>query len=102
MAGVAPEAGVTESQFPVDSADAVNDIGAVPLLIVSAIARVFVNLDYLSLCGLLAGSMTDPPALQFATSITDSDAPSVSYATVYPLVMLLRVVGAQVLVLALA
>jgi putative transport protein len=46
--------------------------------------------------------MTDPPALAFATSITGSDAPSVSYATVYPLVMLLRVIAAQILVLALA
>lgn len=74
-------------------------ITIVPLLIVSAIARIFMKLDYLSLCGLLAGSMTDPPALQFATSLTQSEAPNVAYATVYPLVILLRVVGAQVLIL---
>jgi putative transport protein len=43
--------------------------------------------------------MTDPPALAFANSIAASDAPSVSYATVYPLTMLLRVVCAQLLVL---
>ena len=46
--------------------------------------------------------MTDPPALAFATHINDSDAPGVAYATVYPLVMLLRVLSAQILVLMLS
>jgi putative transport protein len=71
----------------------------VPLVVVGFIARLFVKLNYLSLCGLLAGSMTDPPALAFAGTMTGSDAPSVSYAAVYPLVMLLRVLSAQMLVL---
>lgn len=71
----------------------------IPLVVVALIARIFMKLNYLSLCGLLAGSMTDPPALQFAHSFTGSDAPSVSYATVYPLVMLLRVLVAQIMVL---
>jgi putative transport protein len=52
----------------------------------------------MSLCGLLAGSMTDPPALAFANAIGCSEAPSVAYATVYPLTMLLRIVVAQVMV----
>jgi putative transport protein len=47
---------------------------------------------------LLAGSMTDPPALAFANAINRSDAPSVSYATVYPLTMLLRILVAQLLI----
>lgn len=71
----------------------------IPLMAVGLIARIFVKVNYLSLCGLLAGSMTDPPALQFAHSFTGSDAPSVSYAAVYPLVMLLRVLFAQMMVL---
>jgi putative transport protein len=70
-------------------------ITVVPLTIVAAIARMWLKLNYLTLCGLLAGSMTDPPALSFAGTITGSDAPSISYATVYPLVMLLRVLVAQ-------
>jgi putative transport protein len=74
-------------------------ITAVPLLIVAAIARIFMKMNYLTLCGLLAGSMTDPPALQFAGTLTNSEAPGISYAAVYPLVMLLRVLAAQVLVL---
>ncbi|MEJ5299101.1 MAG: putative transporter, partial [Armatimonadota bacterium] len=70
-----------------------------PLLVVALVARAIYRVNYLSLCGLLAGSMTDPPALAFATNITGSDAPNVSYATVYPLVMLLRVLSAQAIVL---
>jgi putative transport protein len=44
--------------------------------------------------------MTDPPALAFANSIAPTDAPSVAYATVYPLVMFLRIIVAQILILA--
>jgi putative transport protein len=57
------------------------------------------KLNYLTLCGLLAGSMTDPPALAFAHSVARNDSPAVAYATVYPLVMILRVCCAQILVL---
>lgn len=74
-------------------------ITLVPLLIVGVAARLLGKLNYLHLCGLLSGSMTDPPALAFASSVTGSDAPSVAYATVYPLTMLLRIVVAQLLVL---
>ena len=60
------------------------------------------KINYLTFTGLCAGSMTDPPALAFATSLApSSNAPAVAYATVYPLVMLLRILFAQVLVLAL-
>jgi putative transport protein len=70
-----------------------------PLLVVSIVARALLGLNYLTLCGLLAGSMTDPPALSFANDVSGSDAPSLSYATVYPLTMILRVLSAQLLVL---
>jgi putative transport protein len=56
-------------------------------------------MNFVSICGLLAGSMTDPPALAFANTIAKSDAPSVAYATVYPLTMLLRIMFTQVMVL---
>ncbi|MEO7934042.1 MAG: putative transporter [Chthoniobacterales bacterium] len=74
-------------------------ITILPLLIVGLFARLFCKTNFISICGLLAGSMTDPPALAFANTVSGSDAPSVSYATVYPLTMLLRVVCAQILVL---
>jgi putative transport protein len=62
-------------------------------------ARLALRLEYPSLCGMLAGSMTDPPALAFANSASGSGAPSVAYATVYPLVMILHIVAAQMLVI---
>ncbi|MBC7782282.1 MAG: putative transporter [Burkholderiales bacterium] len=77
-------------------------ITAVPLLSVALFARMVMKMNYLTLCGLLAGSMTDPPALQFAGTVTQSDSPAIAYAAVYPLVMLLRVLAAQILVLAFA
>lgn len=70
----------------------------VPLLVVGFTARLWQQLNFAELCGLLAGSMTDPPALAFAQQTTGSDAPAVAYATVYPLVMLLRVFSAQLIV----
>jgi putative transport protein len=74
-------------------------INLVPLLGVGVAARVLLQANYAALCGLLAGSMTDPPALAFSHTMTGSDASSVVYAAVYPLTMLLRVVSAQLLVL---
>lgn len=77
-------------------------ITLIPLVAVAIWARWKRKLNYVSLCGLLAGSMTDPPALAYATQLVRTDAPSVAYATVYPLTMFLRVVLAQVLVLLLS
>lgn len=74
-------------------------ITLVPLLLVACFARSMFKMNYLHLCGLLSGSMTDPPALAFAVSSTGSDTPTVAYATVYPLTMILRVLVAQAMVL---
>lgn len=73
-------------------------ITIVPLLVIGFVARAWKKMNYAELCGLLAGSMTDPPALAFAQQTTASDAPAVAYATVYPLVMLLRVFTGQLVV----
>jgi putative transport protein len=72
-------------------------ITVVPLLIVGLTARIVFKLNFTVISGLLSGSMTDPPALAFANAICKSDAPSVSYATVYPLTMLSRVLAVQAL-----
>ncbi len=74
-------------------------ITIIPLVLVGIVARAVHKLDYVTICGLLAGSMTDPPALAYATETFKNDAPSVAYATVYPLTMLLRVVLAQLFVI---
>jgi putative transport protein len=75
-------------------------ITVVPVLAVAVFARLAYRLNLTVLMGLMAGSMTDPPALAYANATAGSDAPMVSYATVYPLVMILRVVTAQLFVLA--
>jgi putative transport protein len=73
----------------------------IPLAVVGLVARRILRIDYPTICGVLAGSMTDPPALAFATSFTKSDRPLTAYAAVYPLVMILRVFLVQILVLTL-
>ena len=77
-------------------------ITLLPLLLIGLIARKYFRKTYFEICGLLAGASTDPPALAFATRFTGSDIPSVTYATVYPLTMILRIVAAQLLILLLA
>jgi putative transport protein len=77
-------------------------ITLLPLALVAVAARAMFKLNYVSLCGLLAGSMTDPPALSFAHQTTGSDGPAVTYASVYALVMFLRILTAQALVLILS
>jgi putative transport protein len=74
-------------------------ITIIPLLLIGCIGRYFFKLNYLTLMGLLAGSTTDPPALAYANATAGNDAPAVSYATVYPLTMFLRVLTAQLLIL---
>ena len=74
-------------------------ITVVPILVVGLLARLVFKINFTAISGLLAGSMTDPPALAFANAVSKSDAPSVAYATVYPLTMLLRIVSVQILVL---
>ena len=74
-------------------------ITLIPLVAVGIVARLLLKMNYVTLCGLIAGSMTDPPALAFANSMVKSDGASVSYAAVYPLTMLLRILCAQALVL---
>lgn len=77
-------------------------ITVVPLVIVGIIARGKYKINYLTIMGLFSGSYTDPPALAYANNSTANDAPAVSYSTVYPLTMFLRVVAAQTLILLLA
>ena len=74
-------------------------ITVVPLLIIGTLGRRIYKLNYFTLMGLIAGSMTDPPALSYANATAGNDMPAVSYATVYPLTMFLRVITAQLLIL---
>ena len=75
------------------------NITLLPLLAAALVGRLFLHCNYASLCGLLSGSMTDPPALAFAVQSLHSDAPASVYATVYPLTMVLRILAGQMLVI---
>lgn len=72
-----------------------------PLLVVGCLARWRHKLNYCTIMGLLAGATTDPPALAYANKTAGNDAPAVAYSTVYPLTMFMRVITAQILILAL-
>ena len=74
-------------------------ITIVPLLLAGLFGRFYYKLNYYTLIGVLSGASTNPPALAYSTEQTTSDAPSVGYATVYPLSMFLRVLAAQLLIL---
>ena len=75
-------------------------ITLIPVLIIGAIGRQCLKLDYFTLMGLLTGSMTNPPALAYATSQSSAnDRAAVAYSTVYPLTMFLRVLTGQLMIL---
>ena len=74
-------------------------ITMVPILIVGIVAKKVFRKTYFEICGLLAGACTDPPALAFSLKMAGNDIPSATYATVYPLTMILRILAAQLLIL---
>lgn len=76
-------------------------ITVLPLLVMGIIARAKYKVNYLWIMGLLSGGYTDPPALAYANKVSGTDAPAVAYSTVYPLTMFLRVIMAQLIILAL-
>jgi putative transport protein len=74
-------------------------ITILPILIVGLFARLKLKMNYYTLMGLLSGSMTNPPALGYSNATSGNDMPALGYATVYPVVMFLRVLTAQMLIL---
>ena len=74
-------------------------ITVLPLIIVALVARLWLKMNYYTLMGLIAGSTTDPPALAYANATAGNDMPAVGYSTVYPVVMFLRVLTAQIFIL---
>ena len=74
-------------------------IAVVPVVLVGIYARLRYKMDFFTIMGVLSGSMTNPIALNYANSAANTDMPAISYATVYPLAMFLRVVIAQTMVM---
>ena len=71
----------------------------IPMLLLGFLGRLVFKMNFMNICGVMAGSMTDPPALAFANSVAKSDVPAIAYAAVYPLTMILRILVAQFIVL---
>ena len=74
-------------------------ITVVPIIVTVLVARLALQLNFYQICGLIAGSTTNPPVLAFAQGAYGTDYTSVNYATVYPLSMFMRVLAAQLLIL---
>ena len=70
-----------------------------PTLLMAFVAVRWAKVDFPTACGMLSGAMANPMALDYSNSTMEGDAPSVGYATAYPLAMFSRVVIAQILVL---
>lgn len=71
----------------------------VPVVLVAWGSMRLLGLDFGSVTGILCGSMANPMALNYANDTIPGDNPSVTYATVYPICMFLRVVIVQVMLL---
>lgn len=70
-----------------------------PLVVLLLLARLVFRINYLPLLGIMSGTYTDPAALAFSTSYFKTDLSTQAYATVYPMVTILRILVAQLLVL---
>ncbi len=74
-------------------------ITVVPVLLVGVCALKLMKIDFGSLAGMLCGGMANPMALNYVNATVEGDNPAVSYATVYPLSMFVRVILAQLVLM---
>ncbi|MBK5210112.1 MAG: transporter [Flavobacteriaceae bacterium] len=72
-------------------------ITLVPMIITIAAARYFFKINFLILLGTLTGGMTSTPGLAAVDNMTDTDAPALAYATVYPVAMVILIVVVKIL-----
>ena len=74
-------------------------ITVVPVLLMAVVAMRMCGMNFGSTCGMLCGSMANPMALNYVNDSFPGNDASVSYATVYPLGMFMRVVISQVVLM---
>ncbi len=74
-------------------------ITLLPMLLAAFAGKWLFKMNLLSLFGAISGSMTSTPGLAAADSMTESNAHSISYATVYPVAMVLLIVMVQLITL---
>ncbi len=68
-----------------------------PMIFGAIVARVIFKVNVLSMLGALTGSMTSTPGLAAVDPMTETNAPSIAYATVYPVAMVLLIICVQIL-----
>jgi putative transport protein len=73
-------------------------VTSVPMIIGYPVARKLLKLNLLQTLGGTCGGMTSTPGLGAITAKTDSDIPVVSYATAYPVALILMTIFAQLVI----
>ena len=71
----------------------------VPIFFIAIASRLKFKLNYLTLYGVLAGSMTNFTTLAYANRLSPSSLAVVAFTSVYPLTMFLRIISVQILVI---
>ena len=74
-------------------------LAVVPMFLIGVLSSRMFKTGYARNVGMLCGSMANPIALNYANTTVEGDEPSVSYATVYPGCIFLRVFVAQIVML---
>lgn len=72
-------------------------ITIIPMVLTTFIGHFVLRINFATLLGVVAGSMTSTPALAAADAKTETDAASLGYATVYPLAIVLMIIFSKIL-----
>jgi putative transport protein len=72
-------------------------ITLIPMILAIIVGRVFKKMNFLTMMGTLTGAMTSTPGLAAVSPMSDTNAPAVAYATVYPVAMVLLIICVQIL-----
>jgi len=72
-------------------------ITLLPMIVALLVGYYGFRINILDLMGTITGGMTSTPGLAAADSMTDSNIPSVAYATVYPIAMVFLIICIQLL-----
>ena len=74
-------------------------IATIPMLVMGVVARSYMKLNFHTIVGLIAGSATSTSALSFVNSLSEKGLAVISYSTVYPLAMFLRIISGQIVLM---
>lgn len=99
LAGVGTSAGTTVVSTFIENGWSLFVAGfvitLVPMVVAAFVGKYFLKINILDLMGAITGGMTSTPGLAAADSMTHTTAPSVAYATVYPVAMVFLILAVQ-------